>query len=161
MLFIVLPLVLLVAGSAVGLAMLGFVKIPFLPFGKKKVAVKAPKDDGKGGPFASYLTFADSVARQAEMATPAKLTPRPSKPDTGPGEAKLAALWAEMPADRLAAIVGKWPEAQLGRILALMDSDAVTGLLAGVPPGRGAALTLAVAGATDESAAKVHMETKK
>lgn len=141
--------------------MLGFVKIPFLPFGKKKPVVKLPKDDGKGGPLAPYLAMATEVARLADVPPPPKAAPPAPKADTGPGEAKLAALWAEIPPAKLAAVVGKWPEAQLGRILALMDEDAVTALLAALPPERAASLSQAVAKATDESAAKVHTDAQK
>ena len=58
-------------------------------------------------------------------------------------------------------MVGKWPEAELGRILALMDTDAVTALLAALPPERAASLSRAVAAATDETAAKVHTVAQK
>ena len=156
-LLIVVPLVLLLGGGAVGLAALGLVKVPFLPFGKKRLA-KVPPDDGKGGPFASWLAMAKGyAAQQTSLDEAAKNVPPPPKPppDASAGEAKLAALWAEMPPDKLAALTEKWPAAELGRILAQMDGDAVTELLSTLPVPRASALSRAVAAATDEKAEKV------
>lgn len=152
MLLIGLPLILLLGGVAVGLSVIGIVHIPFLPFGKKPA--KVPPDDGKGGPFAPYLAMAASVDRRFATETPVKKETKP-KVDTGPGEAKLADLWSTLPPDRLAALVAKWPDAQLGRILALMDDEPVSALLASLPPTRAAALSQLIATATDESAGKV------
>lgn len=144
-----------------GAAMLGFAKIPFLPFGKKKAVAKAPKDDPRGGPLAPYLAMARTIARQADVAPPKAPPPPAVKPETGPGEAKLASVWAELPPDRLATVVAKWPPTQLGRILSRMDEDAVTALLADLPADRAASLSRAVAAATDEAAAKVHTDAGK
>ena len=141
--------------------MLGFVKIPFLPFGKKKAFAKIPKSDPKGGALAPYLAMAGAAVRQANVVPPKAPPPPAVRPETGPGEAKLASLWAELPPDRLATVVAKWPPAPLGRILSRMDEDAVTALLAGLPPDRAASLSRAVAAATDEAAAKVHTEVGK
>ena len=155
-----LPLLLLLGGGGtVGLAALGVVKVPFLPFGKKK-GPPPPKDDGRGGPLAATLALLDSWERQAEATKPPKAPAPPAPPpDTGPGETKLASLWNEMPTDKVAALVAKWPEAQLGRILAQMDDEAVTNLLAFLPPARAASLSRTVAGATDERAQKVRPKT--
>lgn len=163
LLFIGLPLLILLgAGGVVGAAALGFVKIPFLPFGKKKgKLLPPPKDDGRGGPFAPLLAQTAALAREAQAAAPAK-PPAPRPPvDTGPGEARLASLWGAMPPEKLPAVVEGWPPAQLGRILVLMDDEAVAGLLAALPPAKAKTLSQAVAAATDERVAKVHTNGEK
>lgn len=157
-LLILVPLLLLGGGTTVGLAMLGIVNVPFLPFGKKRTP--PPVDDGKGGPMArTFLQIAaagvgleNAVAAAKKAVPPAPPAP---PPDTGPGEAKLAGLWAEMPTPQLAAIVEKWPQPQLGRILAKMDEEAVTNLLAALPPPKAIEISKSVADATDEKAKKV------
>ena len=158
-LLIGVPLLLFLAvGSTVGLSMLGIVNVPFLPFGKKKP--KPIADDGKGGPMArTFLmvsavgkTLGDEAARASRVKAPA--APKPAI-DSGPGEAKLAGLWGEMPTDRLVSIVEKWPEPQLGRILTKMDEEALTKLLAAMPPERAARLSGLIAAETDKQAAKV------
>ena len=161
-LLIALPLLLILGGAAtVGLDMAGMVNVPFLPFGKKRI--KSPPDDGKGGPFASLLARASVAVRQAEAAAsreaatappPPKAAPKPAL-DTGPGEAKLAGLWAAMPTDRVVAIAAKWPSDGLGRILAQMDEDAAAKLLAALPPARAADLSRALAKASDEKSAQI------
>ena len=120
--------------------------------------MKVAKDDGRGGPFASLLAQGDALGRQiSRLPAPAKAASAARKPvDTEPGEAKLAGLWAELPPDRLVAVVEGWPPAQLGRILAQMDDEAVTNLLAALPAPKAAALSRAVADAADEKASKVH-----
>ena len=156
-----LPLVLLALGSTVGLAYVGIIKVPFLPF--KKKGPKPPEDDGKGGPFAPFLAAAERLGRGVGAAPATKGASAPPAPprDPEPGEKKLASLWAEMPPDRLVALVEKWPEPQLGRILARMDEEAVTTLLATLPPRRAASLSRAVAAATDERAEKVRANAEK
>jgi hypothetical protein len=158
-LLIGVPLLLfLVGGTVVGLSMLGIVNVPFLPFGKKKPHVVA--DDGKGGPMARTFLMVSAVGKtlqdDAARASRAK-PPAPPKPpfDTGPGEAKLAGLWGEMPTDRLVTIVEKWPEPELGRILTKMDEEALTKLLAAMPADRAAKLSQLIATETDKQAAKV------
>ena len=166
LLFIGLPLlIVLAAGGAAGAAALGFVQIPFLPFGKKKGrSIPPPKDDGRGGPFASTFVQANSLGRQVE----AKAVEKPKAvpvvkppPDTGPGEERLASLWGELPPERLPAVIEGWPPAQLGRILALMDDEVVANLLAALPAPKAKTLSRAVATATDEKAAKVHTVVEK
>lgn len=164
LLLIGLPLVLLIgAGTTVGLAFVGKIHVPFLPF-KRKKPVAPPKDDGKGGPFAPFELASAGLVRRVETEfAQKKAAPTPPAPpiDPEPGERKLAALWVEMPTDRLAAVVAKWPEPQVGRILAKMDEEAVTNLLAALPPERAVSLSKAVAVATDESAAKVRSDREK
>lgn len=153
------PLLLVLGGGGVvGAAALGKLKVPFLPFGKKRS--EPPKDDGMGGPFASWLVSADGYARQAAYVPPKPPIPPTPPPDPGPGEAKLAGLWTELPTDRLVLLVEKWPRPAVGRILAMMDDEPVTSLLAALPPEKAADLSRAVAAATDEKAAKVHPETE-
>lgn len=161
-----LPLLLvLAAGGAVGAAALGFAKIPFLPFGKKKGRpLPTPKDDGRGGPFASTFAQANALGRrvEAQAATkPKAVTPVKPPPDTGPGEERLASLWGEIPPERLVTVIEGWPPAQLGRILALMDDEVVANLLAALPAPKAKALSQAVAAATDEKAAKIHTAGEK
>jgi hypothetical protein len=159
-LLIGVPLLLfLVGGTTVGLSMLGIVSVPFLPFGKKKLPHPVV-DDGKGGPMArTFLmvsavgkTLGDEAARAARIKVPA--APQAAV-DTGPGEAKLAGLWGEMPTDRLVSIIEKWPEPELGRILTKMDEEALTKLLAAMPADRAARLSQLIAAETDKRAAKV------
>ena len=139
--------------------MVGVVNVPFLPFGKKK-GPPPPKDDGRGGPFAATVALLESFERQADSTKPEKKpTPPPPPPDTGPGEAKLASLWNELPTEKVASLVEKWPVGQLGRVLAQMDDEAVTNLLAALPPERAASLSKLVAIATDERAQKVRPKT--
>ncbi len=156
---ILIPLLLLGGGSVVGLAMLGLINVPFLPFGKK--VTLPPPDDGKGGPlFRPFVAIAaagksleNAIAEAKKIVPP---TPPVPPPDTGPGEAKLASLWAEMPTEQLVPIVNKWPQPQLGRILAKMDNEVVTKLLAALPADRAIEISKSVAAATDERAIKVH-----
>lgn len=162
---IIVPLLLVVGSAAtVGLSMAGIVNVPFLPFGKKKV--KLPKDDAKGGPFKPYLALApllDRLAKEPPVKPPAPPgnTKTPPPADLGPGEAKLAVLWAEVPTDKLTAMVAKWPPASLGRIFAQMDEDAVAKLLATLPSDQAAAISKAVAAATVERAGKVRNDEPK
>ena len=146
-------------GGIVGAAFLGKIRVPFLPFGKRKPP-PPPEDDGKGGPFALWLASADTLERLGSVLPPPKPVPPLPPPDPGPGEARLAALWTELPTDRLVALVEKWPRPQIGRILCLMDDEPITNLLAALPPARAADLSRAVAAATDEKAAKVHTNGK-
>lgn len=156
---IAIPVLLVLGGGGVvGVAVLGLVKVPFLPFGKKGLA--PPADDGKGGPFAGWLVSADGYARQAAYVPPKPPTPPAPPPDPGPGEARLAGLWTELPTDRLVMLVEKWPRPAVGRILALMDDKPVTDLLAALPPEKAADLSRAVASATDEKASKVHPKSE-
>ncbi len=164
-LLVLLP-ILLIGGIVTGLAFVGIVKVPFLPFGKNKAVAKAPKDDGKKGPFVPFVAMAAKAAKdmEREAALVKAKAPKPEAAppvDPEPGERKLAGLWAEMPTDRLAAMVEKWPEPQLGRILSNMDEEAVTSLLAALPAPRAASLSRAVAAATDERASKVHTNGEK
>ena len=158
-----MPLALLLGvGATVGLAFVGLVDVPFLPFHKaKRKGPPPPKDDGRGGPFAPMLALAQSYGRLAEKPPAKGPAPLPEPPDTGPGEEKLAGLWGEMPVDRLVPIVQGWPPAPLGRILSRMDDEAVTNLLAALPAPKAAELSRAVARATDEKAAKVHPDGGK
>lgn len=152
-------MLLMSGGTICGLSMLGIANVPFLPFNKK---IKLPPpDNGKGGPLArSFVAIAaagktleTAIAEEKKIVPP---TPPAPPPDTSAGEAKLASLWAEMPTDQLVAIVNKWPQPQLGRILAKMDNEVVTKLLGALPADRAIVISKSVAAATDERAIKVH-----
>ena len=143
-------------GVAFGLAKVGIVNIPPISPAKRK---RVMPDDGKGGPFAVALATSASLFQRAEESTAREAAVAPPPPpvpkiDPGPGEAKLAGLWASLPTDRLVALVAKWPEPELGRILAKMDEDAAAKLLGALPPPRAASLSRALANATDEKAAQ-------
>jgi flagellar motility protein MotE (MotC chaperone) len=71
------------------------------------------------------------------------ITPTKKEPKIDPdlGREKLAEIWAEMPADKLKAVVETWKDPELAKVLTVMDSGKVTQLLAVLDPKRAAALS--------------------
>ncbi len=139
-LFIVLPLILVIgAGTVVGLNYFGFLKIPFLPH-KKVVKKKDTK--------LKVVPKAAPVVKKEPAPPPEPQKPKPKvvvvKPDFEAGEKKLANVWSAMEAAQLLPIVKDWKDQELARILVRMDADKVTELLAGLDPDRASKLSRAI-----------------
>ncbi|HWD39325.1 MAG TPA: hypothetical protein VG944_10780 [Fimbriimonas sp.] len=152
---LILGPLLLLGGTAVGLAMAGIVDIPGLSphdYGKKVVASKDPY----GGFLASLTRTAQDTARvvqdqaKADAAKAASTPPPPPpkpKPDVEKGNEALAEVWNSVDPAALAKITEKWKPQDLAKVLLDMDTDKVSKFLsslASLEPARAEALSRSI-----------------
>jgi hypothetical protein len=127
----VLLLLLIVAGTVVGLAVTGKIFIPGLS--KKKVTKPAP----------SKKVIKPSRSPSIPIAAKKKvvLNTVPTENPTQ-GAKKLALVWNEMPPEKLQAVIAQWNPAQAGRVLNEMDSEKAAGVLSLMDPKKASLISL-------------------
>jgi len=132
--FIVLP-ILLLGGGFVGLAIMGVVNVPGL----------TPPKKAKPAPEYGEAKDKDLVA-EAKPKTPNPKTPilKPKgAPETDPekGTKKLAQLWNNLPAAKLADVAKEFQDKDLAPILVAMDPEKVAELMGMLDAKRSAKLS--------------------
>lgn len=148
MMLVPLTLVLVVAGLIFG----GAIKIPGMggkPQAKKDAKPKMA-DEAKMDATPAAQTVKEPAkpvpTPEAVAPAPSKAAAKVSKPEVKPtidpakGDQKLAGIFNEMDADKIAEIVDKWQDDDLAKVLSAMDNAKVVEVLGKMKPERSSAL---------------------
>jgi Mg/Co/Ni transporter MgtE len=165
---ILIVAMLAIAGSVVGLAFAGIIQIPGITPQTPVKVVDASKNQTGGLLWTLTKPWNDLAKRAADAdkaakALAAKNAPPPEtdapKVDPDLGDEKLAALWNDLDVNQLISITKKWQPAPLAKVLAKMDSDAVTKYLNSLDAARADVLSRAIQTLASHPADRVGSES--
>lgn len=128
MIGVILLVLVISVGAAIGLAMTGKINIPGLTPKKKPIPAAVPTEKKK--------LPVDSTKKEPE---PEKA---PAPTNTKQGAAKVAEVWNEMQTADLAKLIEKWKPTELAIVLNEMDAAKVASVLALMKPERASNVSL-------------------
>jgi len=139
---VILVALLAVVGGVLFAGWKGLIRIPGISPAKKTIAAQALYGEQPGEKTGQETKKAEAKKQPAPKAAGQKPKKQEMpKPDLAKGRKKLAKLWEQLDAKRLAELIADWRDDEAASVLALMDNAKVAGLLGQLEPKRASKLS--------------------